>query len=496
MPERYQFLNNRPARPGPVIYWMNRDQRAADNWALLEAQRQALLYHQPLVVVFCWQDQYLQATRRHYAFMLAGLRQVAAELAQLQIPFFLGQGDPALLLPVLIERLSAGLLITDFNPLRLSRHWRQAVAAAAPVSVIEVDAHNIIPVWQTSSKLEFAARTIRPRIHRQLAAWLEPFPDLQTHPFPLSDQQRSAICEWFLPLSTAVDHTPAWSPLPAMGLIAGQAFARQSPEQSRFTGLDQPGWPRPGADAARQRLTAFIDRQLADYPQRNDPNRPVTSGLSPWFHFGQLAPQRAALAVSAWAGQPERTSLEQQAAAEFLEELIVRRELADNFCYYNPQYDQFAGFPAWARQTLERHRADPRPAMYRPDRLEAGETADPLWNVAQQGLVRDGLMPGYLRMYWAKKLLEWSADPETALALAIQFNDTYLFDGRDPNGYTGIAWSIGGVHDRPWGERPVFGTIRYMSYQGCRRKFDVDALIRRHQQPSLLAQFSQNDFPV
>ena len=187
MPERYQFLNNRPARPGPVIYWMNRDQRAADNWALLEAQRQALLYHQPLVVVFCWQDQYLQATRRHYAFMLAGLRQVAAELAQLQIPFFLGQGDPALLLPVLIERLSAGLLITDFNPLRLSRHWRQAVAAAAPVSVIEVDAHNIVPCWLASDKMEYTAATFRPKITKLLPNYLIEFPQLQVHKFNISD---------------------------------------------------------------------------------------------------------------------------------------------------------------------------------------------------------------------------------------------------------------------------------------------------------------------
>ncbi|MBP1757643.1 MAG: Deoxyribodipyrimidine photo-lyase type, partial [Firmicutes bacterium] len=245
-----------------------------------------------------------------------------------------------------------------------------------------------------------------------------------------------------------------------------------------------------------RRLADFLAEGLPFYGERNDPNRPVTSRLSPYLHFGQISAQRVALEVQARAAQAvehaQRIALEVQtrddqpvelalgtAAADFLEELIVRRELADNFCFYNPHYDSYDGFPAWARQTLDRHRADPRAYRYSSEQLETGQTADNLWNAAQQELVRQGTMPGYLRMYWAKKLLEWCASPELAMQIAINFNDGYALDGRDPNGYTGIAWSIGGVHDRPWGERPVFGTIRFMSYDGCKRKFSIEDYVRK-----------------
>jgi deoxyribodipyrimidine photo-lyase len=194
------------------------------------------------------------------------------------------------------------------------------------------------------------------------------------------------------------------------------------------------------------------------------------SDLSPYLHFGQIASQRVAWEV-------RRAEAPAEAKQAFLEELIVRRELADNFCYYNPAYDQVAGFPAWAQQTLDQHRRDPRDYLYELPDWEAGRTHDDLWNAAQLEMVRRGKMHGYLRMYWAKKILEWSATPEEALATAIYLNDRYELDGRDPNGYTGVAWSIGGVHDRPWGERPVFGKIRYMSRAGCQRKFNVEQYI-------------------
>jgi deoxyribodipyrimidine photo-lyase len=159
----------------------------------------------------------------------------------------------------------------------------------------------------------------------------------------------------------------------------------------------------------------------------------------------------------------------------------VRRELADNYCLYQPHYDTFGGFPAWAQKTLNEHRADPRQPLYSMEHLEQGRTHDELWNAAQRDMVQRGKMPGYLRMYWAKKILEWTASPEEAQAAAISLNDKYELDGRDPNGYAGIAWSIGGVHDRPWFERPIFGKIRYMSYNGCRAKFDVAAYIHQTQ---------------
>ena len=163
-----------------------------------------------------------------------------------------------------------------------------------------------------------------------------------------------------------------------------------------------------------------------------------------------------------------------------MEELIVRRELADNFCFYNPQYDSFAGFPTWAQKTLDEHRRDPREYLYTLAQFEQAQTHDDLWNAAQLEMVQTGKMHGYLRMYWAKKILEWTRSPEEALQIAIYLNDRYELDGRDPNGYTGIAWSLGGVHDRAWGERKVFGKIRYMSYNGCKSKFDVTAYIKKY----------------
>jgi deoxyribodipyrimidine photo-lyase len=159
--------------------------------------------------------------------------------------------------------------------------------------------------------------------------------------------------------------------------------------------------------------------------------------------------------------------------------MIVRRELSDNFCFYNEKYDLFEGFPAWARESLSAHRQDIRPYLYELSNFEAAETHDPLWNAAQIEMVVRGKMHGYMRMYWAKKILEWSHTAQDALATAIYLNDTYSLDGRDPNGYAGIAWSIGGIHDRPWFERDIIGKIRYMNYNGCRRKFDVDAYIAK-----------------
>lgn len=212
-----------------------------------------------------------------------------------------------------------------------------------------------------------------------------------------------------------------------------------------------------------------MKHRLEEYPLfRNDPTANAQSNLSPYLHFGQLAAQRVALQL-----QTHNAPIKAEEA--FLEELLVRRELSDNYCFYSPHYDSCAGFPAWAQATLSAHRKDPREYRYSLDALELSHTHDTLWNAAQREMVLSGKMHGYLRMYWAKKILEWSASPEEALTSAIYLNDKYELDGRDPNGYTGIAWSIGGVHDRAWNERDVFGKIRYMSFRGMKAKFDISA---------------------
>ncbi len=444
-PKRLYALNHHPPANGPAVYWMSRDQRAADNWALLFAQ--SFVRNRPLQVIFSLAPGFLEAPWRPYAFLLDGLQEVRQDLAAKNISFHLLVGDPGETVPAFITREKAGVLVTDFDPLKLKQHWVRTVARRVSCSFYEVDSHNIVPCRRVSNKQEYAARTIRPKIHRLLPEFLTPLPRLKKEPalpepLPGPDMDRGSLADR-LRVNTAI--------APVAGVP-------------------------PGAKAARRRLRDFIHYRLSRYhTHRNDPNQQAVSGLSPYLHFGHISAQRIALEV-------RRAEAPAEAIEAFLEELIVRRELADNFCFYNSQYDNISGFPDWARRTLADHEDDPREYLYTPAELAAGNTHDDLWNAAQLEMVCHGTMPGYLRMYWAKKILEWSPDAAGALATAISLNNTYQLDGRDPNGYTGIAWSLGGVHDRPWQERAVFGKLRYMNQNGCRRKFDVDAYIRRIRQ--------------
>ncbi|MEI6824774.1 MAG: deoxyribodipyrimidine photo-lyase [Desulfuromonadales bacterium] len=429
---------------GAVVYWMGRDQRVADNWALLHAQSLALARQTPLAVVFTLADSFLGATLRQFGFMLRGLSHVAGRLHELGIPFILLRGNPPDEMCRFIRQHNVGLLVTDFDPLRIKRSWHDQVARSVPVPCIEVDAHNIVPCRVASSKQEFGAYTLRPKINRLLSDFLDDFPPVVKHPFP-----------WLSPVKE----------FDVEATLSGITVDRSVAEISGLT---------PGEQGGRARLDHFINNGLALYEtERNDPCRHGQSGLSPWLHFGQLSAQRVALEVL----RQLNTSPSSEA---FLEELIVRRELADNFCLYNSSYDRVEGFPDWAQRTISEHRHDLREYLYTPEQLETSQTHDPLWNAAQLAMVATGTMHGYLRMYWAKKILEWSPSPEDAMATAIMLNDRYQLDGRDPNGYAGIAWSIGGVHDRAWGERPVFGKIRFMNYKGCLRKFAVAEYIARH----------------
>jgi deoxyribodipyrimidine photo-lyase len=437
---RIRLLNNGIERQGPVIYWMSRDQRVQDNWALLFAQGLALERRQPLVLLFCLAPQFLGATSRQYNFMLAGLREVEKDLKKARIPFFVLTGIPERELPRFITERGAGVLVTDFDPLRVKREWKKAIGERLPIPFYEADAHNIVPCWVASPKQEVGARTLRPKMQRLLPEFMEEIPGLKTHPFRL--QQKPEAVDWDVAIRSL-----------------------QIDADSRIT------WIKPGAKEALQRLRSFIRDKLSLYDSaRNDPTQGAVSRLSPYLHFGQIAAQRVALEVS-------KARASAGAKEAFLEELIVRRELADNFCYYNPDYDRIEGFPGWAQKSLQEHAKDERTYLYTPEEFEHAQTHDDLWNAVQSEMVMRGRMHGYMRMYWAKKILEWTRHPREALEIAIHLNDRYELDGRDPNGYTGIAWSIGGVHDRPWPERPVFGKIRYMSYNGCKSKFVVKAYI-------------------
>jgi deoxyribodipyrimidine photo-lyase len=419
-PQRVRILKEGREQAGPVVYWMSRDQRVGDNWALSFAQTLALRREAPLVVVFALAPRFLEATIRQYRFMLSGLQEVERSLAELNIPLLLIPGSPPRVIPELVEQYQVGTLVTDFDPLRIKRAWTEAVLTRITCSCFEVDAHNLVPCWLASPKQEHAAYTLRPKLNRALASFIEDYPRMRAHPHSWREPQEP-IAWRGIETSLQVDQT-----VPVVQ------------------------WLEPGATAAHRVLQAFLTAKLAAYPAaRNDPNRNGTSNLSSYLHFGQLAAQRVAREV-------QECEAPAESKAAFLEEVIVRRELAENYCYYNSGYDSFAGIPAWAQRTLQAHARDTREYLYTRAELEHAETHDPYWNAAQRELVVRGKMHGYLRMYWGKKLIEWSSTPAEAYMVALYLNDRYELDGRDPNGYTGVAWCFG-THDRPWGERQIFG---------------------------------------
>lgn len=441
-PQRIEQLHSGESRGGAVIYWMSRDQRVYDNWALLYAQRLAIEQRVPLIVVFCLQQKFLSGTVRQYSFMLKGLREVESALHELNIGFRMLFGTPHEVLPPYIIKNNCSAVVCDFDPLRIKLVWQQGVARNITTPLFRVDTHNIVPCRAASEKLEYGAYTIRPKINRALPEFLTEIPDVTRHPFGDSGQPQT---NW------GVLRTSLWL----------------DPSVSEIQEI------QPGMANARTALENFLVQRLPSYHERrNDPNADAQSGLSPYLHFGQISAHRVALEVQSADAQTE-------AKNAFLEELIIRRELSDNFCFHNPQYDSFDGFPAWAQQSLNEHRADKRDYLYTLEQFELAQTHDALWNAAQTEMVVTGKMHGYMRMYWAKKILEWTTTPEEAMLNAIFLNDKYELDGRDANGFTGIAWSIGGVHDRAWFDRPVFGKIRYMNANGCASKFNVKQYIAR-----------------
>jgi deoxyribodipyrimidine photo-lyase len=319
------------------------------------------------------------------------------------------------------------------------------VADVLRVPFWTVDADVVVPSVFLE-KEQWSAGTMRPRVVRHLDLCLRPSP------------RPKARVAWRAPrgLATVVPHLRLLDDLPVDRAVS-----------------PAPGW-RGGRRAGVARLRQFIRKRLAGYSiSRNRPEADGTSGLSPYLHFGQLGPREIVLTA-----RDADAPLEDRQA--FIEQLVIRRELAVNFVRYNPAYDRVESAARWALETLDRHRGDPREWTYTERQLEQAETHDPLWNAAQRQMVESGWMHGYLRMYWAKKILEWSESPEAAMAAAIALNDRYQLDGRDPNGYAGVAWAIAGKHDRAWGPvRPIYGTVRYMSFASTSRKFDSRAYIAR-----------------
>ncbi len=429
-----------------VLCWLQRAQRAHDNPSLDLAITIANRLRLPVVAYIALVPGYPRANLRHYRFMIDGWPELGAALRARGVGFVVRRAPDCEVSRVATEA-GAAVVIGDENPLREMERWRRLETERLRVPFWTVDADVVVPT-RVLEKEQYAARTIRPRIARHLAWFLAP-----------SREERAAVDPRLAPRIPSLR--------PGATLLRGFDIDRRIGPVSTFPG---------GRAEGLRRLARFLNGSLRGYAEtRNHPEADATSHLSPYLHFGQLGPREVALAVR----DADAPSVDRDA---FLEQLIVRRELAVNFVRFNSRYDRLDGCEPWARETLDRHRSDPRTPRYSRRELEAADTHDELWNAAQRQMVATGWMHGYVRMYWAKKILEWSASPERAFAVAIELNDRYLLDGRDPNGYAGVAWAVGGKHDRPWPERDVFGTIRYMSAASTGRKFDSKRYIERMKQ--------------
>jgi len=442
--ERIKLLNDGQLGGGKyVLYWMQAAQRAEYNHALEYAIRTANKLKKPVLVFFGITESWPEANQRHYYFMLEGLKEVRKALEAKGIRMVIRQDSPDSGAAELAK--DAALVVVDAGQLRVQKKWRTNVAEQIDCPLYEVETNLIVPVEEASSKENFSAGTFRPRITKKLDYYLVPLnhskPKLDSlgikfHTFNIDDIEKA---------------------------LSKLDIDRSVSKVDGFHG---------GTKQAKRRLSNFLKNKLDRFAEmRNNPTADYVSNMSPYLHFGQISPLYIALKVS-------KTSSAGKDA--YLEELIVRRELSHNFAYYNDCYDKFACLEPWAKITLNFHRRDKRDYVYSIEQFEKAQTHDPYWNAAQKEMVLAGKMHGYMRMYWGKKILEWSRNPQTGFKIALQLNNKYELDGRGPNAFAGVAWCFG-KHDRAWGERPVFGKIRYMNAAGLKRKFDADAYMKKIQ---------------
>jgi deoxyribodipyrimidine photo-lyase len=434
-----------------VLYWMQARRRAEQNLALDEAIREANRLGLPVLVYEGLRPDYPCANRRLHAFVVEGMREnarTAAARGLRYVAYVPAEGDVDRGAIALLAR-KAALVVTDECPGFLYVRQTEALARALDCPLITVDTCGVVPLRELTRR-EWSAATIRPKIHALLDVYLRPAPDEDA-------RTRADALDVDLPGAVDVERlSPA--------LIVERARVDASVAPSPIL--------RGGRAAGLSRLKRFVDERLAGYgKRRNQAGVDGTSGLSPYLHFGYVSPLEVALAVRDAGGPADDTRA-------FLEELIVRRELSHNFVFYEPRHTRVEALPAWARMTLEKHAADPRAGVTE-DEIERGATSDAIWNVAQRELLETGIIHNYARMLWGKKILEWAATPQRAVDLMLRLHDRYALDGRDPATYTNVLWCLG-LHDRAWGpERPIFGTVRYMSSESFRRKHDVTAYAAR-----------------
>ncbi len=439
---RIKLLNTKKVTGGSyVLYWMQASQRSEYNHALEFAVRKADELNLPLVVYFGLTCNYPEANLRYYLFMLQGLEEVKASLEQCGIKMVVRQEPPDEGAVKMSE--NAALVVCDRGYLAFQRRWRKHASRKISAPCLQVESDVVVPVEEASSKEEYSAATLRPKIYKKLPQYLAPLEARAPKNSSLSMEFEGLLLKNTNELLKTLDIDMS---VMSVDLLTG------------------------GNTTAKTILRNFIEQRLDSYSRfRNDPVRDVLSGMSPYLHFGQISPLAVALEVARVASPGTEA---------YLEELIVRRELSMNFVYYNSNYHSFHGLPAWASRVLREREIDSREYIYSLEELEKAKTHDQYWNAAQKEMVLTGKMHGYMRMYWGKKIIEWSAEPVEAFRRCIYLNNKYQLDGRDPNSYAGVAWCFG-KHDRPWAARPVFGSVRYMNARGLKRKFDIDTYALR-----------------
>ena len=440
--ERIETIHQAPYKDDKdyVLYWLQHTQRIHENHALARAVDLANQLEKPLKVILVIDEDFIYANDRNLTFMLEGFKALTHDLHALGAMVHVEVGPTEMSLLSCLQ--DAAALIMDRSYLRPIRRMKERISARAqsidlPTEIVESDV--IVPVQVASDKLETAARTLRPSLQKHVGN----FTDAITIP------------ELFI--QSAYLHSPFDTPIET--LVASMNINHSIAPIPYFKG---------GEHEALAHMDRFIASTLDEYKNSNDPAKDATSKLSPYLHFGMLAPMRLYRVVRA-------SKVDQDSKDGFLEQLLVRRELAFNFIHFEPCYDDFDHMThAWAYKTMDIHKHDTRPYHYTLEDYVAANTHDPYFNAAMKEMVHTGHMHNYMRMYWGKKILEWSKDYKTAYATMLYLNNHYFLDGRDPNSYTGVAWCFG-RHDHGFKERDVFGKIRYMNQKGLKRKFDIDA---------------------
>lgn len=445
--ERIRVRNDSAPRSNAdyVLYWCQANRRTEWNHALSYAAELANENHLALLVYEGLTYAYKGANDRIHTFIMEGAPEVAKGANRIGAGYVFCNRATGRMENDVLYRLAkrARCVVADDYPVFITAEHNRRVPGKIGIPFITVDSSCIVPM-NVHEKRAYGAYTIRPRILRELGTYLRPVAAVRV---------KRRWDEGLLP----ADLRQGASPTVAMCEINHAVKPSIS-----FSG---------GRRAARKHLEIFLEKRLSRYARDSrQPSRHATSGLSPYLHFGQISPLEVALAVR------EHAKEHRLMAGEFLEQLIVRRELAFNFARFTPDVESVAALPEWCRKTMAKHRRDARPSTYTPEQLERAETHDALWNACQKELLIRGTIHGYYRMYWGKKIIEWSPGYEQALRTMLHLHDVYALDGRDPNTYANVLWCFG-LHDRPWGERPVFGQIRYMSFEGMQRKTDTAGYI-------------------